>query len=256
MTTRLSVPIRQSVAVLAAVILCAALPARAQFEAAPTASLDFGLLLKAFGANSNFTAEAELRSLDKDQKEKLSTSLNFAVLDGRVRLEIDTTKLKHASIPAMASEALKEFGLDRVVTLVRPDRKATYIIFSGFKAYINSPMATADLATFNSKTAAKRTALGKETLDGHACTKSKLVVGDDPAKEQEATVWDAADLRGFPIQIQMKDKEESVVLRFSKVQFVRSDAKQFDLPADYTEHKDEKSLMQDVMTQMLKKVTQ
>ena len=246
----------KALALLAGVLCCfAAVPARAQFDVSPASSLDFALLLKMFGPNTNFSARAELRSLGKDQKEKVSTPLDFAMLDARVRVQIDTTQMKNTAIPAAASAAMAQFGLDRVVSLVRPDRKASYIIFPGMKAYINTPMTPADLAAYSAKGKVDRTLAAKETLDGHPCVKNKLVVTDDQGGKHEAIVWEASDLRNFPMQIQTQEKEDTVLLRFSRVQFVRPDAKLFELPDDFTEHKDEKSLMQDVAAQMMKQIT-
>ena len=49
----------------------------------------------------------------------------------------------------------------------------------------------------------------------------------------EAVTWNAADLKDFPLQIEMKEKDNTVRMRFTQVRFVKPDAKQFDLPATY-----------------------
>jgi len=49
----------------------------------------------------------------------------------------------------------------------------------------------------------------------------------------EAVVWNATDLKDFPIQIEMKEKDRTVLMHFTNVRFDKPDAKQFDVPAAY-----------------------
>jgi hypothetical protein len=89
--------------------------------------------------------------------------------------------------------------------------------------------------------------LGKETLDGRECVKQNVVLTDASGGRNEFTVWAAASLRNFPVQITSRDRDDTVVLRFRQVQLSRLDSKQFDPPANYTEHKDVRSFMTSVL---------
>ena len=79
----------------------------------------------------------------------------------------------------------------------------------------------------------EKTALGKETIDGHACVKNKVVVKSGKGPVLEAVTWNATDLKDFPLQIEMKEKDNTVRMRFTQVRFVKPDAKQFEVPANY-----------------------
>ena len=67
--------------------------------------------------------------------------------------------------------------------------------------------------------------------------KNKVTVRSDKGPVLEAVTWNATDLKDFPIQIQMKEKDNKVLMHFTQVSFVKPDAKQFDLPSNYGQMK-------------------
>jgi hypothetical protein len=208
-------------------------------------------LSKLFGDVKAFSASSEVQVFDKDQKEKLSTPMDFALLDGKMRVEIDMGQMKNKDVPAAAAASLKQFGMDRVVSIIRPDKKASYIIFPGMQSYVNMPLPKEDVETYEKNPKLEKTVLGKETLDGHPCVKNKVVMTDDQGRKHEATVWNASDLKDFPVQIQTKEKNDTVILRFRQIRLAKPDAKQFESPAGYKEFNDVQSLMQGVMMKMM-----
>src|SRR5689334_3014724 len=64
-------------------------------------------LTKLFGNVTAFSARSEVQVLDKDRKEKVSTPMNFALLDNKIRVEIDMTQMKNKDLPASAAASLK-----------------------------------------------------------------------------------------------------------------------------------------------------
>jgi len=88
-----------------------------------------------------------------------------------------------------------------------------------------------------------KTPLGKETIDGHPCVKNRVVMTDAKGQKAEAVVWNATDLKEFPVQMQMNDKQTTVVMRYKEVHLSKPDAKQFDAPAGFTKHSDMQQLM-------------
>jgi hypothetical protein len=80
-----------------------------------------------------------------------------------------------------------------------------------------------------------RTALGRETIDGHRCVKNRSVVKDKRGMALlEATTWNAADLQNFPLQIETKENGRTSIMHFGQVSFARPDLRLFDLPPGYT----------------------
>ena len=91
----------------------------------------------------------------------------------------------------------------------------------------------------------EKTSLGKETIDGHPCEKNKVVATNEKGEKHEVTVWNATDLKDFPIQMQMPDEQSgtSILMKFKNVKLGKPDAKLFDAPTGLTKYDDTQSLM-------------
>jgi len=95
------------------------------------------------------------------------------------------------------------------------------------------------------------TELGKETIDGHDCIKNKVVVTGKDGTQHESTVWNATDLKSFPVKIVTQEKDNTVTMQFKDISFDKPAASQFDPPADYTKYDDMQTMMQ---TEMMKRM--
>jgi len=208
------------------------------------------VLIKFFGSNTAFIARSEVQVLDKDRKETMSVTMNVAMLDGKMRSEVDMTQMKSAVLPPDAAANLKKMGMDRVVSIMRSDKKTMYLIYPSLQSYVNMPLPKEEAEALEKEPKMEKTQLGKETIDGLPCTKNKVVVTDDKGEKHEATIWNATDLRDFPVQLQFQEKDTIIVMHYKQVQFVKPDAKQFDPPANYTLYADNLQLMQKAMEKL------
>lgn len=220
-------PVALSLAVLAASVAVAQAPS----GGAPT-SIN-SAFVKLFGTTGPFTAKVEAQVLDPSQKETVRLPMDFAFLDGKVRLEIDLARMQSKDLPASTITGLKERGMDRVISVFRPDKKATYVMYPGIQSYATVPVPKAEAEVSEKSLKLEKTALGNETIAGHACVKNKAVVKNGQAPVFEAVTWNAADLKDFPLQIEIRDKRSTVRMLFTQVRFTKPDAKQFDPPANY-----------------------
>jgi hypothetical protein len=220
-------PVALSLVVLAA----SAAVAQAPSGGAPT-SIN-SAFVKLFGTTGPFTAKVEAQVLDPSQKETVRLPMDFALLDGKVRLEIDLARMQGKDLPASTITGLKERGMDRVISVFRPDKKATYVMYPGIQSYATVPVPKAEAEVSEKSLKLEKTALGNETIAGHACVKNKAVVKNGQAPVFEAVTWNAADLKDFPLQIEIRDKRSTVRMLFTQVRFTKPDAKQFDPPANY-----------------------
>ena len=220
-------PVALSLAVLAASVAVAQAPS----GGAPT-SIN-SAFVKLFGTTGPFTAKVEAQVLDPSQKEPVRLPMDFALLDGKVRLEIDLARMQGKDLPASTITGLKERGMDRVISVFRPDKKATYVMYPGIQSYATVPVPKAEAEVSEKSLKLEKTALGNETIAGHACVKNKAVVKNGQAPVFEAVTWNAADLKDFPLQIEIRDKRSTVRMLFTQVRFTKPDAKQFDPPANY-----------------------
>jgi hypothetical protein len=62
------------------------------------------------------------------------------------------------------------------------------MIYPGLQAYVQMPPPDPDAAKPASDFKSEATELGKETVDGHACVKNKVVVTDKAGTARQSTV--------------------------------------------------------------------
>ena len=189
--------------------------------------------VKLFGSVGAFTAKVDALVLDKSQTEKVRMPMEFAASEGKVRIEINLAQMQGKDLPAATMDKLKQAGMDRVISLFRPDKKTTYVLYPGTQSYLNIPFSKGEVEAFEKGLKLEKTALGKETIDGHACVQNNTVVKNDQAPVLQAITWNAADLKDFPVQIEMKQEQDTVRMRFTQIRFVKADAQPFNIPAAY-----------------------
>lgn len=206
-------------------------------------------LTKLFGDVKGFSAKARVRVLDKGEQEMMNGPMQFALLDNKIRVELDMTQIKNKAIPEGAGAQMKQLGMAHVISIVRPDKKLIYLVYPDRKAATSLPLPKEDVETAEKSTKVQKTPLGKETIDGHPCVKNKVVVTSDKGQVLEAVTWNATDLSDFPIQIQTREQESTSIVSYQGVKLEKPDASQFDIPAGYTEYSDQMQLMQALLKQ-------
>ena len=218
-----------------AVVLLAHIAVAAQL---PTAGSPTGIntaFIKLFGDVSAFSARLDTQVLDQSGKEWLRMPMDFAALDKKIRMDINLEQSTSRDLPANTITSLKQTGMDRMVSIFRPDKKASFVLYPRIKRYLTLPLAKGESEAMEKGLQMEKTTLGKETVDGHACAKNEVVVKNQQGPVLRATTWNAPDLRDFPIQIQTKEQDTTVTMRFKQIQFAKPDPKQFEVPADYTQ---------------------
>ena len=61
----------------------------------------------------------------------------------------------------------------------------------------------------------------------------------------------ASDLKEFPVQVQMKEKNDTITLLYKNVQFTKPAAAQFDAPAGYTVYNNMQEFSAGMMQKMM-----
>ena len=217
-----------------AVVLLAGHPACAQVSGTGAPTGVNAAFVKLFGNISAFTAKAETRVVDPYQKEVVRMPMEFAALDSKVRLEINLAQIQSKDFSPATLATLKQAGLDRMVSIFWPDKKATYLVYPGVQSYQELPLAKGEAEAYEQGLRPEKTLLGKETLDGHPCVKNKVIVKSGKGPVLEAFTWNATDLKDFPLQIEMKEKGNTMRMHFTQVRLIKPDARQFELPANYS----------------------
>jgi hypothetical protein len=171
----------------------------------------------------------------------------MAFMDGKSRFEMDLSELKGAKVSAQNMARMKQMGMDKMVSVSRGDLGVSYLIYPGLQAYVESPAQDANAGKPASDFKIETTELGKESVDGHDCVKNKVVVTDGAGKTYESTVWNASDLKNFPVKIVTGESGQEATLHFKEVQLGAPDAAQFDAPSGFTKYDNMMSMMQQEM---------
>jgi hypothetical protein len=205
-----------------------------------------GALTKLFGNNQTFSADLEVQMIVSGQQ-PMSVPGKIAFDSGKSRFEMNLSDAKGGQMPAGAAEHMKAMGMDRTITISRPDTKFTYTIFPGLSAYAETSLQDPDAAKPASAFKTDTTELGKETVDGHPCVKNKKIVTDDQGKTHEFTVWNATDLKDFPIKIETTEQGHTVTMSYKNIKTAKPDAALFEPPSDYKKYPSPQTLMQQEM---------
>jgi hypothetical protein len=228
---------KERLAVALLVVLLSGSAAVAQKPSTGTPTAINTAFVKLFGTVGAFTAKVDTQVLDPYQTETVRLLMDFAAFEGKVRIEINLAQMQSKDLPPSKVAELKQAGMDRIISLFRPDKKVTYIVYPGIQSYLSLPLAKEDTDAFEKGLKLEKTALGKETFDGHECVKNNVVVKDDKGQVLQAVTWSAADLKNFPLQIEMKEKVNTVRMHFTQLRFTKPDPQQFNVPAAYSQMK-------------------
>src|SRR4051812_4459385 len=131
-------------AIVLSLLLACSHPAIAQFNpGAPQTGLN-AAMMKLFGDINAFSSRAQVRMLDQSGAESMSLPITLAMLDGKVRAEVDLSQVKSKEMSAEVAGSLKQLGMDKMVSIIRPDRKSVFYVYPSLQAYAETPMSKED----------------------------------------------------------------------------------------------------------------
>jgi len=199
-------------------------------------------MAKLFGQNSAFSAMLENHVQTPQGEMVVPGKISFD--NGKSRFEMDMSAMKSPMMNDQAAAHMKMMGMDKMTMISRPDLKAAYMIYPGIQAYsqmtIQDPEAGKSPTDFKIET----TELGKETVAGHPCIKNKAVVTDSQGTQHESTVWNATDLKNFPVKIETTEHGQQVTMLFKDVSLSKPADSEFDPPSDYKKYNSMQEMMQ------------
>lgn len=220
-------------------------PAQAQFGGAPSVPQFGNGMEKLFGDNQTFSATLEMQMNNSGSPMTMAGKMSFD--NGSSRTEMNMADMKSGGIPPDAVAQMKSMGLDRMVTISQAGKKVVYVVYPNAQSY--AEMTTPESATTvtNENPGVEITKLGDETVDGHPCVKNKAIVTDKQGDKHEFTVWNATDLKNFPIKIEMNEQGNAITQSFKNISFSKPDASLFNPPTGYTKYDSIQEMMQAVM---------
>jgi hypothetical protein len=207
-------------------------------------------LNKLFGDNKSFSALMEMQTSSGDGN-SISMPGSYSFDNGKTRLEMNLADVKGSMITPDIVQRAKTMGMDKTVAISRPDLKVTYIVYPGLNSYVEIPTEDVSGSVNPDDYKIENAADGKETVDGHDCVKNKATVTDKDGTKHESTVWNATDLKNFPVKIVTGDASRPVTMLYKNVSLAKPAGSLFDPPSGYTKYTDLQTMMQ---TEMVKKM--
>jgi len=215
----------------------------AQMGGSPAPQMD-DTMQKLFGDNQSFSADTKIQVTSDRGPMTLSGKMYFD--KGNSRTEMDMSQVQGANIPPQAMAQMKSIGLDKMVSITQSGSHVVDMVYPDAQAYAEMTVSAPPTGTTNSASV-KLTALGNETMAGHPCVKNKAVVTDAQGASHEYTVWNATDLKNFPVQIAMTDGNNPFTFTFMNVSLSKPDASLFAPPSGCTKYGSMQELMQGIM---------
>jgi Domain of unknown function (DUF4412) len=195
-----------------------------------------GYMARIFGDHPNFSADMEFQ-VTGDSSGDITMPGKFVSSEGKTRFEMNMSEMKTSKpLPPKAMEHMKQMGMDKYIMISRPDKKTTYVVMDGMKAYLENPMQDPEAAKPASDYKMDVTKIGEETISGHSCIKNKVVTTDANGASHEATIWNATDLHDFPLKVASADNGKTMVMLFKNVKMDKPEASQFEPPSDYKKY--------------------
>jgi hypothetical protein len=77
--------------------------------------------------------------------------------------------------------------------------------------------------------------------------KNKVTVTDDKGNSYESTVWNATDMKNFPVKIEQSAGGGTVTMNFKDIKLEKPSADKFDAPAGATKYDSMSAMMQQEM---------
>jgi hypothetical protein len=207
-----------------------------------------GRMSRLLGDNSAFSATLEMQTKDPSGT-AITIPGKLAFHEGKSRMEMDLLAAAGKSGPETVAQ-MKQMGMGSMIIISRPEKKMTYLLNTTFEAYVEIPIPESDSAEAASKDKIEIKELGKDSVEGRDCTKNQVVATDDQGAKHEFTVWNASDLKKFPVKIETNEGGQPLTMLFKEVKFDKPDEALFSPPSSFKRYD---SFMAMMMQEMMKR---
>lgn len=200
---------------------------------------------KFFGDVKFFTASADI--VVKTGGQNMTFASEFALLDDKSRVEMDLSKMMGKDMPPEMTATLKSAGLDKCVFLGNHAKKENFIVLPNAKVYATAPVPAEEAALTEKEPKLEKKELGKETVEGHPTVKYQVVLTSEKGQKTEAIIWEATDLKNFPIKIQATMSGVDQTITYRNIKTEKPAASLFEIPAGFTKHESFQAMMMSAM---------
>lgn len=119
-------------------------------------------------------------------------------------------------------------------TLIDTSEHTTYMVMGAGMCMQMTAQGQENPFAQASDTTVERSSAGTDTVDGHACKVENMTItphsGPRAGQPTKMKVWEAQDLHGFPIKVEMQTSRGPMTIEYTDVSFAAPDASLFTHP--------------------------
>ena len=204
-------------------------------------------LSEVFTDSRAFSATAVLQTAG--DKAGQGIPLGFATLNGNMRWFLNLDQARSSRLEPELVGMLRDAKLSQVLLIMRPKTNAILAV-PGLKQWFEFPLPKSEALTEKAGEKVgflQKNEVARETVEGHPCVKYRLSLPKDRGSNEQAFVWQATDMKNFPIKFQTTVNGEPMTLTFRQVNQSSPDPRHFEAPAGYTNGGGPEALMQRVL---------
>lgn len=179
--------------------------------------------------------------------------MKFLARDGRLRLDVDVTRLQGAEMPAEQLATLRKMGMAKVNSVIFADARRMLVSYPDLKAsaYLElPPESMPDPATLRVEARPD----GEERVAGEAATREQVTITGPDGTALTGTVWRSARLGNLPVRLLMNDTDGVVTVELKAVRLQPAPGpEEFGPPAGFREYASLQELTRAAMQRVEKK---
>lgn len=120
--------------------------------------------------------------------------------------------------------------IDKLSVIVKKDHKKGYLLSPAENKYIEVNLAESDFK----ETDVIKEFIGEEKIEGQQCNKYKVRVTYGDGWIQDGFIWEAKNLKGLVVKVDLNDKDARIIMELKDVSFATPPASLFEVPEGYT----------------------
>lgn len=159
----------------------------------------------------DFNALMTMTAVNQSSQEGITRKIELAKFGGKLR-----------------SNRLSEDG--KLSVIVKKEEKRGYLLYPSENKYIEVNLAESD---FKDTDVTKKFD-GEDNIDGQPCNKYKVRVTYGDGWIQDGFIWEAKNLNGLVVKVDLNDKDARIIMELKDVSFKTPPATLFEVPEGYT----------------------
>ena len=112
------------------------------------------------------------------------------------------------------------------------DHHATYTVMNNGMCTQGVLQANMAPFAFDKTSSLQRSPVGTDTVDGHPCKVEMMTVTPKTGQPTKMKVWEADDLKGFPVKVEIESSHGPMAVEYKDVSFSEPPASLFTHPAN------------------------